>query len=808
MKLLVRRVCIAVAAACSLLGASAHRAGAQPLPPLSWSAPAFVDHQPPYASPAPAAGQTPLSAVSCPNASLCVAGDARGDILTSSDPAAGPGSWRIARVDDKLIVGPFDEGIVALACPSASLCVGADGSGDVLTSTNPSGGASAWKLTPLESGHSPAPLALASGLTSISCPSVSFCVAADRRGDALASTDPTGGASKWRSVNVDPKPGILGITSVSCPTRSFCVAVDSSGNVVTSTDPTGGASAWKLHAVYGSSALYGVSCASTSLCVAVDGTAVVVSTDPTGGSSTWQRATVEQGDLYRLNAVSCPSASMCVAVDQEGNVVTSTDPAGGASAWEINAAEYVPFGPGIPGLSGLFAVSCPSTSFCLSVDSLGNAVRSANPTGGAGAWTVEQIDGSNGPDGLACRSSGCVAVDQSGNVLSSTDPTDASRWAIQRADDTGQGSNGSTLGVVSCPASTFCAAVDGDGNVLSSRTPFGGFGWSVTAADPGNLLSSVSCPSESLCVAVDMSGNAVTSTDPATASPTWTVSNVDRDLTPGGAQAELEDVSCPSVSLCVAVDSAGNALTSTNPTGGSAAWTANDVAGTTALSAVACPTASMCVAAGTAAIAVSKAPTAGVQAWSTSSIDYALTRISCSSASFCVAVDQSGDVVTSTDPAGGGTAWAGGHIEPDYVGAISCSLPSACVALDDMGGLSIGRPPTVRQLLASPLRGAVSPPAAARRIKSLLVRGGYSFSFSAPVRGRLVVTWRLRGRDVLLARAATTFGGARTRQVRLALTNAGKSLLAHSRRASVIARADFTPAAGASVATARGFSIA
>jgi hypothetical protein len=798
----VWRACGALAAVGSLLAAHVQSADAQPLIPLSWSQPSFIDHQPPYASPAPGAGQTPLSAVSCPTALLCVAGDAHGDILASADPAAGPSSWRIARVDNKIIPAPFNNGIVALACPSASLCVGADGSGDLLTSAAPSGGADAWRVTPLES--SGPGLFPTSGLTALSCPSVSLCVAADRQGNVLTSSAPSDGASKWRSRNIDAKPGFLGIASVSCSSPTFCVAVDGAGDVITSTNPTGGSSAWKLRNVDGATALFGVSCASTSLC----GAGVVVSTNPASGSPSWQHATVDQANVNRLNAVSCPAVSMCVAVDQVGNVVTSTNPSGGASAWTVSSVEYVPLGPGIPGLSGLFAVSCPSASFCLAVDSLGNAARSTDPTGGANAWTVEQIDGSNGPAGLACPSSWCVAVDQAGNVLTSTHPTDPSSWMVQRVDDTGRGSGGSLPGAVSCPSATFCAAVDSDGKVLTSRAPSAGSSWAVTSADPGNLLTSVSCPSSSLCVAVDMSGNAVTSSDPAVDSSKWTVRHIDRDVTTNGTQAALEDVSCPSTSLCVAVDTAGNALTSTDPTAGPAAWTANDVAGTNGLSAVACPARSLCVAGGSSDITVSRAPAAGVRAWATSAIPYALTRISCSTVSFCAAVDQSGDVVISTSPGSGGAAWTGTHIDPYNIEAAACSTSSQCFALDGIGNLSVGRAPTVRELLAPRLRRAVSPPAAARRIGALITRGGYSFRFAAPIAGRLVLTWRLRARHALVARATASFTAARSRQLRLALTRVGKSLLLHASHGSITARAVFKPSRGRSVAAVRSFSIA
>src|ERR1019366_9950291 len=68
-----------------------------------------------------------------------------------------------------------------------------------------------------------------------------------------------------------------------------------------------------------------------------------------------------------------------------------------------------PFGYPTP----LGGPSCPSSGLCVAVDNRGNLVTSSNPTGGAAAWTVTDVDGSNGLDGVSCPSSGlCVAVDQ------------------------------------------------------------------------------------------------------------------------------------------------------------------------------------------------------------------------------------------------------------------------------------------------------------------------------------------------------------------------------------------------------------
>src|SRR5208283_1338069 len=56
-----------------------------------------------------------------------------------------------------------------------------------------------------------------------------------------------------------------------------------------------------------------------------------------------------------LNAVACASTSLCVAVDNGGKVATSTNPTGGASAWSLASVD---------GTNVLQSVSCPTTSLC------------------------------------------------------------------------------------------------------------------------------------------------------------------------------------------------------------------------------------------------------------------------------------------------------------------------------------------------------------------------------------------------------------------------------------------------------------
>jgi hypothetical protein len=71
-----------------------------------------------------------------------------------------------------------------------------------------------------------------------------------------------------------------------------------------------------------------VTCAGTSLCLAVGGNTAVTTTDPTDASPSWTET-----DLGRQAAVaSCPAASLCFAASGP-DILTSQAPTGGASAW-------------------------------------------------------------------------------------------------------------------------------------------------------------------------------------------------------------------------------------------------------------------------------------------------------------------------------------------------------------------------------------------------------------------------------------------------------------------------------------------
>ena len=149
-------------------------------------------------------------------------------------------------------LGP-DTHMQSVSCPQANLCVAVDAGGNVLSSTNPTGGVATWKRSLVDPG---------TWLAAISCPTTSLCVAGDGDGNLVISANPTAGAATWSKVNVTP--GVV-IDAVSCPTTSFCVAGNRAGKVITSTDPTGGSGAWTAKGVVGPFAIVSVSCMSSDL---------------------------------------------------------------------------------------------------------------------------------------------------------------------------------------------------------------------------------------------------------------------------------------------------------------------------------------------------------------------------------------------------------------------------------------------------------------------------------------------------------------------------------------------------------------
>ena len=240
-------------------------------------------------------------------------------------------------------------------------------------------------------------------------------------------------------------------------------------------------------------------------------------------------------------------------------------------------------------------------------------MSSTDPGAGASAtWTPKVMDtyGPHDDDplgGVACPSSSlCVAVDAAGNVFTSTDPGAgaSASWAREQVASLNEGPDQSGA-AISCPSISLCVAVDPSG-IATTTNPGDGASATWTPANATYTGSpvggdDVSCPSISLCVIAGYSDpnvgdyDVVTSTDPGDgASATWTVKrSVEVTSIPGEGGPLL---SCPSVSLCVAIANAEEkqgVYTSTDPGAGAlATWTLDRAVFGNAVS---CPTATLCV---------------------------------------------------------------------------------------------------------------------------------------------------------------------------------------------------------------------
>jgi len=323
---------------------------------MLWSAPEQINP----ANPAPSANASlGLNAVSCASSSLCVAVEGAGSILTSTDPLEDPSSWATPYSDP-------NEYLTAVSCPSTLLCEAVARGGDLVTSTDPTDESSTWTA----STPGPDLNGTIQQDDAISCaPNTTTCVFGGL--DGLATLGRTG----WQAVTF---PGIL-ITGLSCPSLSLCVATfsqsdafeDDPSGVITTTNPTGGQSAWTM-TYLPAVGLAGLSCPTVSLCVAVSDDyleGIVTSTNPTGGASAW---VVDPGNLlFTTYGISCASSALCVATGSQNatfgdeDTYDSTNPTGGLAAWNTSVIE-----PGnITVNQVVTSVSClPETPTCVAVD--------------------------------------------------------------------------------------------------------------------------------------------------------------------------------------------------------------------------------------------------------------------------------------------------------------------------------------------------------------------------------------------------------------------------------------------------------
>jgi serine/threonine protein kinase len=268
-----------------------------------------------------------------------------------------------------------------------------------------------------------------------------------------------------------------------------------------------------------------------------------------------------------FNSISCPTASFCVAVDDLGNALIYD-----GTRWTPTDSID----------SGLTSVSCPTTTFCAAVD-VADSVTLYNGKAWSRPETIDPLGGVN--DVLSCPTTTfCVAFDADGAVIL----YNGKGWSQPVAVDPF-----GAMQAVSCPTAHFCVAVDGG---YDSLFTYNGRTWSERdVAYPLSGLGDVSCPTTTFCVAVDGGGDAV-----YYRGTTWSQSQVVE------SDGLLIHVSCPTTTFCAAVDQRGQVLTY-NGKAWSQPQTVDPVGGQVepgGIEAVSCPTADFCAAVGYSGTAV------------------------------------------------------------------------------------------------------------------------------------------------------------------------------------------------------------
>jgi hypothetical protein len=230
--------------------------------------------------------------------------------VTATDPA-----WTQATVD-------VPDAFVSVACPSPTLCLAGDAGGNIASSTSPAAGATAWTIRHI-SPTSPNVQAL----MYVTCAQPTLCFtitglpSASQPPELLRSTDPASGT--WRRD--DTLGHIIG--AVSCPTIALCFALGRDGTILSTGNPTAVSATWTVRAhVPASQYADELSCPTASFCVVSDGEQAFVTTNPTGGDAAWTK--VSPLSAYGLT---CPGPTLCIGIAGAKDLTFTTTPASARS---------------------------------------------------------------------------------------------------------------------------------------------------------------------------------------------------------------------------------------------------------------------------------------------------------------------------------------------------------------------------------------------------------------------------------------------------------------------------------------------
>ena len=473
---------------------------------------------------------------------------------------------------------------------------------------------------------------------------------------------------------------------------------------------------WTLQSLPGGvgGGLSEISCSSSTACTAVG----AITTITRLGSGThitsvplverWDgtRWTVEQiavpantrVTLVTLRGVSCPSRKFCVAVGwvirghrQVGAVVERWN----GSRWSLQRTHTRD--PRAPRLY-LYGVSCTSARACTTV---GSVVERWNGS----RWTVLRGLPNVSLARVSCSSADdCTAVGFGGNGPVA-ERLHEGKQSIKPMPDPGGEPGGAAFQGLACSSATACVAVgffypDSSGDTAPLLERLNGHHWSIVALgapQSRGRLGGVSCPARRTCAAV---GSLSTPSTNLTWALHWNGKSWSKQNSPNPtvpASAQLNAVSCVSLTACTAVgqytDVAGGHQTlavAWNGTAWSIQNTPNPIgASDSRLNGVSCSSASACIAVGSTDYRPLAERWDGVS-WTIQSITSvppaaSLDGISCSSDSACIAVGSSDN--QSLAERWDGVSWTVGNVAPistsgtNQLRAVACASATVCTAV-------------------------------------------------------------------------------------------------------------------------------
>jgi hypothetical protein len=313
----------------------------------------------------------------------------------------------------------------AVTAPGAlarALSTGELSSGPAHGPQSPRGAAWTAVKAPLPAGAAKSPHA---GLWGVACPSAAACVAVGYYTDSAGSQQVlllTGHGAAWTAATAPLPPGAdrkasngpeppTALYSLTCPSVSVCVATgyytDSSGGtdglLLTKQGPAWTAATAPMPGGSFGEVVYDVACPSPATCVAVGSAVsgpqrgVLLTRHGSAWTATAAPPPAHAGTVTHvlLRTVTCPSADSCVAT---GGYTSSSGRqlpllvTGHGTSWETTAAP-LPAGVASTADAGLSTIACPTAAACVATGVYTNPSGGYQPfvlTGRGSAWTARR----------------------------------------------------------------------------------------------------------------------------------------------------------------------------------------------------------------------------------------------------------------------------------------------------------------------------------------------------------------------------------------------------------------------------------